>query len=109
MSGLRARTAEIGQVSAAGLPDGQISRALVVCPVQPHSQKYFCFSEIQINLYDLPSRPTEGRWPSSLTRGGMRWTRRRQARDVIAFSGTECADEWRCFRFRWSFGGRVPS
>ena len=26
-----------------------------------------------------PSCPTEGRWPSSLTRGGMRWTRQRQA------------------------------
>jgi hypothetical protein len=24
-------------------------------------QKYFCFSEMQIRLYDLPSRPTEGR------------------------------------------------
>src|SRR5258708_22910981 len=56
----------------------------MVCLVQPPSQKYFCFSEAQIRLHDLPSRPTEGRWPSSLTRGGMRWTRRRQACDVIA-------------------------
>ena len=31
-----------------------------------------------------PSRPTEGRWPSSLTRGGMRWTRQRRARAGIA-------------------------
>jgi hypothetical protein len=31
-------------------------------PVQPRLQKYFCFSEIQIRLYDLPSRPTEGRF-----------------------------------------------
>jgi hypothetical protein len=30
-------------------------------PVQPPLQKYFCFSEIQIRLYDLPSCPTEGR------------------------------------------------
>jgi hypothetical protein len=27
------------------LPDGQISEGLCVCPVQPHLQKYFCFSE----------------------------------------------------------------
>src|SRR5664279_6366192 len=53
------------------LPDGQISEL----PVQPHLQKYFCFSETQIKLYDSLSRPTEGRWPSSRTRGGMRWTR----------------------------------
>jgi hypothetical protein len=31
-------------------------------PVQPSLQKYFCFSERQIRLYDLPSRPTEGRF-----------------------------------------------
>jgi hypothetical protein len=30
-------------------------------PVQPPLQKYFCFSEMQIRLYDLPSWPTEGR------------------------------------------------
>jgi hypothetical protein len=40
----------------------------------------------------------------------------RDAMDAAA-SGTRCdrfrrhmaCDEWRCFRFRWSFGGRVPS
>jgi hypothetical protein len=59
-------------------PDGQISShpvAFELQLVQPPPQKYFCFSEIEIRLYDSPSRPTEGRWPSSLTRGGMRWTR----------------------------------
>ena len=30
-------------------------------PVQPRLQKYFCFSETQTRLYDLPSCPTEGR------------------------------------------------
>jgi hypothetical protein len=30
-------------------------------PVQPLLKKYFCFSEIQIRLYDSLSRPTEGR------------------------------------------------
>jgi len=29
-------------------------------PVQPPLQKYFCFSETKIRLYDLPSRPTRG-------------------------------------------------
>src|ERR1700730_4166842 len=29
-------------------------------PVQPLLQKYFCFSEMQTKLYDLPSRPTRG-------------------------------------------------
>jgi hypothetical protein len=91
------------------VPDGQISGALAVCLVQPPLQKYFDFSETQIRLHDLPSRPTEGRWPSSLTRGGMRWTRRRQARDVIAFSGNGVCGRMALFRFRWSFGGRVPS
>jgi hypothetical protein len=28
--------------------------------VQPPLQKYFCFSEIQIKLYDLPSHPERG-------------------------------------------------
>jgi hypothetical protein len=51
------------QVVAAALiwPDGQISRLAGDLPVQPHLQKYFCFSEIKIKLYDSPSRPTEGR------------------------------------------------
>jgi hypothetical protein len=31
------------------------------CPVQPPLQRYFCFSEMQIRLCDLPSCPTEGR------------------------------------------------
>jgi hypothetical protein len=38
------------------LPDGQISENRV----QPCLQKYFCFSEMQTKLYDLPSRPTRG-------------------------------------------------
>src|SRR5258706_2694063 len=52
--------------------------------VQPHLQKYFGFSEIQIKLYDSLSRPTKERSRSSRTRGGMRWTRQRLARNVIA-------------------------
>src|SRR5260221_13375793 len=48
---------------------------LLIClDVQPLLQKYFCFSEVQISLYPLPSRPTEGRCATSRTRGGMRWT-----------------------------------
>jgi hypothetical protein len=42
------------QVVAAALiwPDGQISRLAGDLPVQPHWQKYFCFSEIKIKLYE---------------------------------------------------------
>jgi hypothetical protein len=43
------------------LPDGQISGQPRDLSVQPHLQKYFCFSETQIKLYDSLSRPTEGR------------------------------------------------
>jgi hypothetical protein len=39
------------------LPDGQISH----WAVQPCLQKYFCFSEIQIRLYDSHPVPLEGR------------------------------------------------
>src|SRR5260370_41168760 len=31
-----------------------------ICPVQFSLQKYFCFSEIEISLCDLPSRPERG-------------------------------------------------
>jgi hypothetical protein len=35
------------------------SLAIKLWHVQPLSQKYFCFSEIKIRLYDSPSRPTQ--------------------------------------------------
>jgi len=38
----------------ADLPDGQITARRQI-RVQPPLQKYFCFSEMQIRLYDLPS------------------------------------------------------
>jgi hypothetical protein len=40
--------------------DGQITSPLQLWRVQPLSQKYFCFSEIKIRLYDLPSHPEIG-------------------------------------------------
>ena len=43
------------------LPDGQINSSADFVSVQPLLQKYFCFSEMKIKLYDSPSRPTEGR------------------------------------------------
>jgi hypothetical protein len=46
-----------------GLPDGQITSPLLASglwDVQPLSKKYFCFSEMQIRLYDLPSHPERG-------------------------------------------------
>src|ERR1700716_3776563 len=43
------------------LPDGQITPSTGLGRVQPHLQKYFCFSEFQIRLYNSLSRPIEGR------------------------------------------------
>jgi hypothetical protein len=40
-------------------------------------QKYFCFSEIKIKLYDLPSHPTEGRIMIVAKRGAGCGGRRR--------------------------------
>jgi hypothetical protein len=44
-------------------PDGQITSSPLAVRfqlVQPPLQKYFCFSETEIELYDLPSRPERG-------------------------------------------------
>jgi hypothetical protein len=41
-------------------PDGQITSPLQLWRVKHPCRKYFCFSEIQIKLYDLPSRPERG-------------------------------------------------
>jgi hypothetical protein len=43
------------------MPVGQIREQLSELAVQPHLQKYFCFSEPQIKANDSSSRPTEGR------------------------------------------------
>jgi hypothetical protein len=45
---------------AQALPDGQISEAGGCVPVQPHLQKYFCFSEVQISLYPFRPVPQRG-------------------------------------------------
>ena len=50
-------------------------RIKLFLPVQSHPKKYSGFPKPQITFISRPSRPTEGRWPSSQTRGGMRWTR----------------------------------
>jgi hypothetical protein len=62
-----------------------LKRINVICPVQSPLQKYFCFSEVQIRLHDLPSRPGKRgvghrheRW------GGERWTRQCRRASVIA-------------------------
>jgi hypothetical protein len=41
-------------------PTGKSPDLVGDLPVQPLLQKYFCFSEMQIRLYDLPSRPERG-------------------------------------------------
>src|ERR1700731_3468387 len=44
------------------------------CPVPP--EKIFWFSEVQISaIFEAVLSHHEGRWPTSLTRGRMRWTR----------------------------------
>jgi hypothetical protein len=86
------------------LPDGQISELAVYPPLQ----KYFASPVGQI-ISTNSSHPTpqEGRWPSSRTRGGMRWTRQRLARNGIAgrasrlVSDQQRADE-RCCSVRRS-------
>jgi hypothetical protein len=42
-------------------PTGKSAELVGDLPVQPRLKKYFCFSEMQIRLCDLPSRLTEGR------------------------------------------------
>jgi hypothetical protein len=66
----------------------------VICPTgksatwlsSPPLQKYFHFHPTQINSTTLPSRPREeGRIAIVTDFGhGMRWTRQRRVRDVIA-------------------------
>src|SRR5882672_10413315 len=52
--------------------------------VQPRLQKYFCFRLTQITSRTFAIPPHQrGVSRSSETRGGMRWTRRRQARNVM--------------------------
>jgi len=47
--------------------------------VQPHLQKYFCFSETQIRCKTTSVPPHKGAYHDRReTRGGMRWTRTRQ-------------------------------
>src|SRR3984893_4220413 len=90
---------------------------VVICPSggfltgvsTPPLQKYFASPVGQIiSTTSRHPTPQEGRWPSSRTRGGMRWTRQRFARDGIAgrvgerpVSGQQHADE-RCCSVRRS-------
>ena len=68
--------------AASDLPDGQISDRAI----QPRLQKYSCFHLSQISLRTPPSRSREeGRIAIVTDVGhGMRWTRQRRVRDVIA-------------------------
>jgi hypothetical protein len=60
------------------LPDGQ-SLLIFRTRVKPPLQKYFPSRPTQINSMISPSRPERGALRTSSTRGGMRWTRQRQA------------------------------
>ena len=72
--------------------------AVLICPTgksvnclsSPICKNILVFARPKSNLYPSTSRPTEGRWPSSRTRGGMRWTRQRFARHVMAGWASAC-------------------
>jgi hypothetical protein len=53
---------EVRDARALICPTGKSADLVSDLPVQPHLKKYFCFSEMQIRLSDLPSCPTEGRF-----------------------------------------------
>jgi hypothetical protein len=57
---------------------------LVFLAVQPHLQKYFCFSETKSPLCSRHPVPQEGRWPSSRTLGRDAVDAAAPARTVIA-------------------------
>src|SRR5258708_8700491 len=70
--------ADAGRAVTRKQPVGQIS-------VQPRSEKYFCSHSPQITSRTFRIPPHQrGVSRSSRTRGGMRWTRQRLARDGIA-------------------------
>jgi hypothetical protein len=102
---------------------------VVICPSGSFVSSPLC-KNISVSVHPkshlelFASHPTEGRWPSSRTRGGMRWTRQRFARDGIAgrierfVSDQQHADERCCSgrrsrvvltprRWRQVCGGRV--
>jgi hypothetical protein len=61
-----------------------LCRFKLIWVVQSSAQKYTAFPRTQISGYFHPSRPGKrGVSRSSGTRDGMRWTRQRQARDVV--------------------------
>jgi hypothetical protein len=51
------------------VPDEQINDSACHSPVQSCLQTYFRFSEMQISLYDLPSRPERGAFRDRHKRG----------------------------------------
>jgi hypothetical protein len=75
------RTMAPQKMSAGDLPDGLSWNSRV----QPSFKKFLPLRPGR-NIFRTPRRPTPQRGVSrsSRTRGGMRWTQRRQARDVIA-------------------------
>ena len=97
-----------------------LSRRVMICPSGSFVSSPLC-KNISVptppksHLELFASHPTEGRWPSSRTRGGMRWTRQRFARDGIAgrierfVSGQQHADERRLLRTAKSCGPDAPT
>jgi hypothetical protein len=71
-------------------PTGKSPGQSIAPHVQPLSKKYFCFSEMQIRLYDSPSCPTEGRL-EIVTDAGQDAVDAGDAKDEGAFLRTEKA------------------
>jgi hypothetical protein len=74
------RPGEIVEPIQRNLPDGQITSDFQKSKVKPWNQKYFASLPTQISsLIRTVLFRQEGRCARHETRGGMRWTRRRQA------------------------------
>jgi hypothetical protein len=56
------------------LPDGQISEMAVICLSSPLCKNILIFRNPNHCYISRRPAPHKGRWPSSRTRGGMRWT-----------------------------------
>ena len=90
--------------------------SLLICPCRVLFAKVFLFSLPQITSRTFRvTLPLEGVSRSSRTRGGMRWTRQRFARDGIAgrverlVSDQQHADERRLLRTAKSCGPDAPT
>jgi hypothetical protein len=109
-------THPLGNVARLRARRNLLKRINVIPPVQSCLQKYFCSHLTQITSRTLAIPPHyRGVSRSSRTRGGMRWTRQRFARNVIAgrverfVSDQQHADERCMLRTAKSCGPDAPT